>query len=54
MNLDEEWLALIIEAKSVGLSIEEVKEFIKNHLEFTKDKQAKGDKHNESRQLRQF
>ncbi|KAF0822666.1 DNA-binding anti-repressor SinI [Cytobacillus firmus] len=38
MNLDEEWIALIIKAKKLGLEVEEVREFIKSHLEFAKDK----------------
>jgi DNA-binding transcriptional MerR regulator len=30
-TLDEEWVALILSAKQIGLSIEEVREFIKKN-----------------------
>jgi DNA-binding transcriptional MerR regulator len=30
-KLDEEWITLILSAKQIGLSVEEVREFIKQH-----------------------
>ncbi|MCP3740515.1 anti-repressor SinI family protein [Rossellomorea sp. BNER] len=32
-NLDEEWLSLILTARQIGLTIEEVREFIKQSQE---------------------
>ncbi|PLR69099.1 anti-repressor SinI family protein [Bacillus sp. UMB0893] len=31
-KLDYEWLQLITQAKELGITIEEVKEFLNNHL----------------------
>lgn len=33
MILDEEWIRLIVEAKKLGISIEEITRFFKKHLE---------------------
>lgn len=30
-GLDTEWLELILEARKLGLEIEEIREFLKNH-----------------------
>jgi len=32
MHLDEEWITLINEAKTIGLTVEEVSQFINSHL----------------------
>ncbi len=33
LELDEEWVALIIEAKNIGLQFEEVRDFLANEIE---------------------
>ncbi|EKN62901.1 anti-repressor SinI family protein [Schinkia azotoformans] len=32
MDIDEEWVKLIIEAKNIGLKLEEVRDFLKNGM----------------------
>ncbi|QED49882.1 MerR family DNA-binding protein [Cytobacillus dafuensis] len=31
VNLDKEWLSLIIKAKALGISLSEIKEILRNH-----------------------
>ncbi|MFS0780505.1 anti-repressor SinI family protein [Bacillus sp. 1P06AnD] len=36
-ELNQEWIQLILEAKEIGLSIEEIREFLQLHLDRTKN-----------------
>ncbi|NRD77038.1 DNA-binding anti-repressor SinI [Bacillus sp. BRMEA1] len=33
-EIDQEWLGLILEARALGLTIDEIREFIYNHEKF--------------------